>query len=138
MRNYRYLGQVATAIAFADFEVEKRYKKLLRDHSHFVPAVFEIASHFISFLGLFEFTSCHIRRNDFQFKNSWVPPRKSFERMAPLFDAARPKRMGSLPVNSAARLGVQIACAEYHCVKRAPSAAILLIAGVCVLGAPYT
>ena len=37
---------------------------------------------------------------------------------------------------SAAREGVQIACAEYHCVNRAPSLAILFIAGVSVEGAP--
>ena len=86
MHNYRYLGQVATAIAFADYELELKYKKLLRDHSHLVPKVFEIASYMISYLGLFEYTSAHIRRNDFQFKNSWVPPEKSFDNMVQLFD----------------------------------------------------
>ena len=43
---------------------------------------------------------------------------------------------GSRPVISAAREGVQIAWAEYHWVKRAPSAAILLMDGVSVDGAP--
>eukprot|EP01083_Nonionella_stella_P064766 169108_1 len=86
MVNYRYLGQVATAIAFADFELELKYKKLIRDHSHLVPRVFEIASFMISYLGLFEYTSAHIRRNDFQFKNSWVPPEKSFKNMVEHFE----------------------------------------------------
>lgn len=46
--------------------------------------------------------------------------------------------MGSLPVIRAARLGVHIAWALYHCVKRAPCAAILFMLGVFVAGAPYT
>merc|ERR1711879_302107 len=41
--------------------------------------------------GLFEFTSCHIRRNDFQFKSSWVPPSTSFERMKEHFDPEHPE-----------------------------------------------
>ena len=44
--------------------------------------------------------------------------------------------MGSRPVSSAARDGLQIACAEYHWVNRAPPAASALMWGVSVLGAP--
>ena len=86
MINYRYLGQVATAIGFADYELELKYKKLIRDHSHLVAQVFEIASYMISYLGLFEYTSAHIRRNDFQFKNSWIDPSASFKNMKPFFE----------------------------------------------------
>ena len=66
--------------------MELKYKKLLRDHSHLVPEVFEIASYMISYLGLFEYVSAHIRRNDFQFKNSWVPPETSFNNMVKFMD----------------------------------------------------
>ena len=71
-------GQVATAIGFADYELEMKYKKLIRDHSHFVPKVFEIASYMISYLGLFEYTSVHIRQSEFWWKSAVIPAEKSF------------------------------------------------------------
>ena len=76
--NHRYLCQIATSVAFGDYDNELKFKRLIRDHVHLVPQAFEIASYVISYLGLFEYSAAHIRRNDFQFKNSWIDPSKSF------------------------------------------------------------
>ncbi|ETO28396.1 hypothetical protein RFI_08739 [Reticulomyxa filosa] len=90
MGHWRYLCQVATTTAFADFENEKKFKRLIRDHVHLVPEAFEIASYVIAELGLFQYASAHIRRNDFQFKGSWVNAQDSFDNMQEYWDNAQP------------------------------------------------
>eukprot|EP00494_Astrolonche_serrata_P034102 UN34371 len=69
--NYRYLGQVAASVLFADKETELDFKRFLRDNVHFRPLVFEIASKIIARMGMFAYSSFHIRRNELQYKESY-------------------------------------------------------------------
>ena len=57
-------------------------------------------------------------------------------RAAPVPAGIIPLRMGSLPVMSAARLGVQRLSPLYHCVKRRPSSAMVSIAPRSCVGWP--
>ena len=59
---------------------------MIRDHIHLIPKAFDIAGYVVSYLGLFQYTSAHIRRNDFQFKGSWIPASKSINNIKTHFD----------------------------------------------------
>jgi len=65
---YRYLGQIANSVLFADKQREVQFKRFWRDHIHYPRVVFEAASHMIAKMGLFAYSAVHIRRNDLQYK----------------------------------------------------------------------
>ncbi|KAH9260573.1 hypothetical protein BASA81_001040 [Batrachochytrium salamandrivorans] len=74
----RYLGQMACYGAFQDEQLGKAFKRTLRDHVHFPPIVFEIAARVVNFLGLFQYTALHVRRNDLQYKEVFMSADKLY------------------------------------------------------------
>ena len=82
--DYRYLGQVATFIWFAQREQDKELKRVLRDHVHMSNEIFELASHVISSLGMFEYAAMHIRRNELQYKQSFISASETLTHVRPL------------------------------------------------------
>jgi len=76
---WRYLGQVANMIFFDDPEKDKDLKRMLRDHVHYLPEVFEIAAEVVSKIGLFNYAAYHVRRNDLQYKDSFIGAEKSYQ-----------------------------------------------------------
>jgi len=78
-KGYRYLGQIANWVQYADRGKQLEQFRLVRDSMHYVERVFEIAAKVIAFLGLFEYSSFHIRRNELQYKENFIPAAKSFE-----------------------------------------------------------
>ena len=67
------LGHFYTFVWFADPQLGRAAKRLVRDHIHFKEGIFERAERIIDELGGdFEFSCLHIRRNDFQFKEEWT------------------------------------------------------------------
>lgn len=66
----RSLGPVATMLASGDDEVPRLSRRLIKHHIRYHPRVFEIASELIPILGCYRYTALHIRRNDFQYKQT--------------------------------------------------------------------
>jgi len=75
---WRYLGQVARYVFFDDPEKDKDLKRMLRDHVHFIPHIFDVAGHVIAKLGLFKYAAYHIRRNELQYKDSFQSAEGSY------------------------------------------------------------
>jgi len=80
------LGHFYTFVYFRDLRQGSHIKKVIRDHIHFVPAIFERAERIISKLGDFQFSCLHIRRNDFQFKETWTTAEDIMKNTKALFD----------------------------------------------------
>jgi hypothetical protein len=73
-QGYRQLGQVSRLVAFAD-EQSARYARWLLKHAiRYIPEIFGPAQTIIDKLGMFEYSSLHLRRNDIQFKVSRADP----------------------------------------------------------------
>eukprot|EP00494_Astrolonche_serrata_P028308 UN28574 len=75
----RYLGQVANWIIHAEETKKLQQYVLIRDNMHYIPLVFDIAARVIAFLGLFEYSSFHIRRNELQYKENFISSQQSFD-----------------------------------------------------------
>jgi len=66
-KQVRFLGQIASFVVVSTRTQRQMYNAALRDGLHFVPIVYEIAAKVISWLGLFRYSSLHVRRNDLQY-----------------------------------------------------------------------
>lgn len=75
---------------WADRDLDISMKQMLKDHVHYVPLVFEAAARVIAYLGIFQYSSFHIRRNDLQYKDVFIPGEKSFENTHELLLAGEP------------------------------------------------
>ena len=82
--DFRYLGQVASFVWFEDTEQDNDLKRMLRDHVHLRGEVMEYASLIVQKMGAFQYAALHIRRNDLQFKSSWVAAEISLKNIDPL------------------------------------------------------
>jgi len=71
-RDFRYLGQVASFVWFEDTEQDNDLKRMLRDHVHLRGEIMEYASLIVQKLGAFQYAALHIRRNELQYKNSFI------------------------------------------------------------------
>ena len=80
---YRQFGQVAKAFWFQTDAGTVEFHRLLRS-VHYPALVYEIASRVVSYLGLFEYSSMHIRRNELQYKSAFVGAEASVENTAHL------------------------------------------------------
>merc|ERR1740124_1113857 len=69
--NFRYLGQVAATVLFTDVQRELEFKRFLRDHVHLAPKIFDVAARIIARMGIYQYSSYHIRRNELQYKESF-------------------------------------------------------------------
>merc|ERR1719499_983820 len=76
---WRYLGQVANFVFFDDPAKDRDLKRMLRDHVHYLPEVFEVAAEVISKIGMFQYAAYHVRRNDLQYKDSFIGAESSYE-----------------------------------------------------------
>lgn len=69
-KEYRFLGPVATMLACDDDELPRLTRRLIKHHVRYHPRIFEVAGEFVSRLGLHQYTALHVRRNDFQYKQT--------------------------------------------------------------------
>eukprot|EP00510_Aplanochytrium_minuta_P003748 CAMPEP_0184007012 /NCGR_PEP_ID=MMETSP0954-20121128/1063_1 /TAXON_ID=627963 /ORGANISM="Aplanochytrium sp, Strain PBS07" /LENGTH=500 /DNA_ID=CAMNT_0026285727 /DNA_START=168 /DNA_END=1670 /DNA_ORIENTATION=- len=84
--NARFLVQVNTFAAFADEALSRSYKRMLRDHVHYVKAVFDIAARVIKVLGPWKYSSLHVRRNDLQYKEVFMGAEETLKHIQPLLN----------------------------------------------------
>lgn len=82
----RFLGQVANWILYSPNHQELRIQQyqLIKYHIHFKKEIFDIASRVVNFLGMFKYSSLHIRRNELQYKNSFSSAEVSYQHVSPL------------------------------------------------------
>lgn len=76
---YRQLANVHMAIAYANRSTYFAQMSLLRNFLHFTPEIFDLAAQAIQELGLWQYSSLHVRRGDNQFADSMVSSSKSYE-----------------------------------------------------------
>ncbi|ETO27471.1 hypothetical protein RFI_09661 [Reticulomyxa filosa] len=82
--DYRYLGQISTFVWFSDRNDDLALRRVLRDHVHLRKEIFEYASYAIEYLGLFQYAALHIRRNELQYKESFIEATESLKHIRPL------------------------------------------------------
>jgi len=68
----RFLGQISGELLFAKKAQEIAFKQFFYNNLHYTPEIFKIAAKVISRLGLFQYSSYHIRRNELQYKSSFT------------------------------------------------------------------
>eukprot|EP01084_Bolivina_argentea_P257311 433481_1 len=82
--DYRYLGQIARAVAFDSRKKDREFKRILRDHIHLNGEIMEYAALVVNILGAFNYASFHIRRNELQYKYVFAQANASFHNVQPL------------------------------------------------------
>ena len=82
--DFRYLGQVASFVWFEDTEQDNDLKRMLRDHVHLNGEVMEYASLIVQKMGAFQYAALHIRRNELQYKDSFIAAGESLKHIEPL------------------------------------------------------
>jgi hypothetical protein len=87
---YRQLGQVSRFIAFADAKHARSIRLLLKHGLRYVPRVFDIAQSIIDQLGMFQYSSLHLRRNEIQFIESRADPATTAANIARLLEPGEP------------------------------------------------
>jgi hypothetical protein len=65
---YRPLQVIAAFGVFASRQQDQQFKRFLHDGLHFNEQVFKWASLVVAKIGVFEYTSMHVRRNDLQYR----------------------------------------------------------------------
>jgi len=68
----RFLGQISGEVLFAKKSQEIAFKQFFYDNLHYTSRIFEIAAKVIRKLGLYQYSSYHIRRNELQYKSSFT------------------------------------------------------------------
>ena len=77
-------------LAPSDQEWPKLTRRLIKHYIRYHPQIFQIASELISILGVYKYFALHIRRNDFQYKQTWAQPESSWENISGLLKDDRP------------------------------------------------
>ena len=67
---HRSLGPVATMLIGVDDRGPRLMRRLIKHHIRYRQEIFELASELVSSLTLYGYTALHIRRNDFQYKQT--------------------------------------------------------------------
>lgn len=83
-RDYRYLGQVASFVWFDSREKSDDLMRMMRDHIHLREEVMFYASYIVQKLGAFQYAALHIRRNELQYKESFIAAQDSLAHVKPL------------------------------------------------------
>jgi len=86
----RQLGQVSRLVAFADDQQARVIRLLLKHGLRYVPRVFEIAQTIIDQLGIYQYSSLHLRRNEIQFIESRADPETTAENISRLLEPVEP------------------------------------------------
>jgi hypothetical protein len=87
---YRQLGQVSRFVAFADLTYARYVRLLLKHGLRYVPRIFDIAQSIIDQLGMFQYSSLHLRRNDIQFIESRADPATTAANIDHLLEPGEP------------------------------------------------
>jgi hypothetical protein len=82
----RNLNQAGHIFVFANKDDEDAHREFFRRHVHWTPQVFEIASKVVAHLGLFQYSSAHIRRNELQYKDVFFSGEKLANVVLPQLD----------------------------------------------------
>ena len=75
---------------FEDTEQDNDLKRMLRDHVHLRAEVMEYASLIVQKMGAFQYAALHIRRNELQYKNSFLAAEDSLKHVEPLLKSSEP------------------------------------------------
>jgi hypothetical protein len=67
---HRSLGPVATMLASTDKQLARLTRRLIKHHIRWHSRIFELASRYVEYLAPYSYDAIHIRRNDFQFKQT--------------------------------------------------------------------
>jgi hypothetical protein len=86
----RSLGPVATMLGSINPIIPKTGRRLLKQHVRYRPEIFEIANQLISTLGFSKFNALHIRRNDFQYKQTRLNAEIISSNVKPIFNTTLP------------------------------------------------
>ncbi|MGV6826804.1 MAG: O-fucosyltransferase family protein [bacterium] len=70
----RQLGQVSRMVAFSEPSPARHIRALLKHGLRFAPRIYNFASHVVECLGVFQYASLHLRRNEIQFEESRAGP----------------------------------------------------------------
>ena len=68
---YRSLGQIATVAALGEARMHTEMHRFLRDAIHYRADIVEVAIKVVEVLGLYGYSSYHIRRNDLQYPSAF-------------------------------------------------------------------
>jgi hypothetical protein len=71
--HFRYLGQLAAAVAYDSSKLMASHHLLLRDSVRFVDDVWRYAAKIVQKMGEFKYAALHIRRNELQVSVLYVP-----------------------------------------------------------------
>jgi hypothetical protein len=69
----RFLGQIAASVAFNDPDLERLMHRFFHDRVHYRPESFALAARVVAQLGLFQYSSVHLRRGDLQYTQVFIP-----------------------------------------------------------------
>ncbi|MGB5705931.1 MAG: O-fucosyltransferase family protein, partial [Arenicellales bacterium] len=89
-RGQRQLGLISKAFAFPDSSYQAWIWRMLRDGLRFSPSIFKWSKAFIDLLGLNQYSSLHLRRNDIQFIEARAAPEITSETISQLLDHEEP------------------------------------------------
>lgn len=82
--DFRYMGQTGAVVLWSDLEHWQKFAYQMMRFVHYIPKVAEIAAKVVARLGLFQYSSLHIRRNDLQYPENFIPAEKSLENVGKL------------------------------------------------------
>jgi len=93
-RQYRMLATWHTFTLFANPQHDKALKRLMRDHVHYAMPIWEFAAKAVDELGgMGSYTALHIRRGDFQYKETRLGAEKLFHNLEPLLTRSGKKKL---------------------------------------------
>jgi len=87
---YRSLGPVATMLASDKPELPTMARRLLKNNVRYRTEMFQIANQLIAAIGFQQFNAMHVRRNDFQYKQTRLNAEEILQNVSPLFDSSLP------------------------------------------------
>jgi hypothetical protein len=83
---HRSLGPVATMLAATDRRLAPLTRRLIKHHIRWHPRIFELASRYVEYLKLYRYDAVHIRRNDFQYKQTRTAAEDTWRNVSGLLD----------------------------------------------------
>lgn len=87
---HRSLGPVATMLAATDKRLPRLTRRLIKHHIRWHPRIFELASRYVEQLTPYGYDAIHIRRNDFQYKQTRGAAQEIWHNISSLLDEDRP------------------------------------------------
>jgi hypothetical protein len=84
--SYRPLQVIAAFGVFASRQHDQQFKRFLHDGLHFNEQVFKWAALVVEKIGVFKYTSMHVRRNDLQYSEAFIRAKQMIENVGDALD----------------------------------------------------